>query len=172
MKKFLTLSCAFLIIAVIAVGCNNKKTNTEIDNTDNTFNTTWDKVKKDYEEIENEAKNEIKDDKNITKEEIQSLVNTIETKYDSLKNGINKDNENDAKELYKAASKIEEISKVDGKKVDHEIVTLSENAKKFVKHYYGEENDIDKITNDLTTAINNVKNYTDEKWQEFLDLFK
>lgn len=182
MKRFLTLSLTFLIIAMIAVGCTNKDTDNDnieddiqndVEKFEGTISTSWNDVKADYDKIDAEVKEEVEDDYKVTKEDVQDLVNTIETKYDKIKDGITEDNEEDAKGLYRAAQKIQEIAKVDGQKVDHEIVTLSENAKALVKHYYGEaEEDFSTVKEDFTTGIDKIKNYTEEEWQKFLDLFK
>ena len=182
MKKFLTLSLTFLIVAILAVGCTNKDTNDDnieddINNDVETFEgniyRSWNEVKADYDSIDAEVKEEVESQDKVTKAEVQDLVNTIETKYDKIKDGITEDSEDDAKELYRAAQKILEIAKVDGQKVDHEIVTLSENAKALVKHYYGEaDDDFSTVKENFTSGIDKIKNYTEDEWQKFLDLFK
>lgn len=183
MKKFLKLTFAFLFVAVLLVGCGNtNNVDDEIEEDDVTddvelFNgdikKSWNDVSNDYDIIDTEVKNEITEDHKITKEEIQGLVTTIENKSQTLKDGITDDNEKDAKDLYRAAAKIEAIAKVDGKAVDHEIVALSRNAKALVKHYYGEaEDDFTTVSDDFKTGINKIKNYTEDEWNKFLDLFK
>ena len=178
MKKIITLSFLFIFMLFITTGCNNNKVDdTDIDepNEYEIFNgnidKSWDEVKDEYDSIELEAKREMNNKNNITIDEIKELENTIYEKYQNLKNGINTDNEKDAKELYKAASKIEEIPNINNKNISHEVITLSYNAKSLIKHYYGEGNeDFSNIKNSFEEGINNIKNYTDEKWQEFLDL--
>lgn len=178
MKKFLTLSLTFLIVAILAVGCTNKDTdedniNNDIETFEGNIYKSWNDVKADYDKIDAEVKEEVESQDEVTKAEVQDLVNTIETKYDKIKDGITEDNEDDAKELYRAAQKILEIAKVDGQKVDHEIVTLSENAKALVKHYYGEaDDDFSTVKENFTSGIEKIKNYTEDEWQKFLDLFK
>ena len=138
-----------------------------------TLDKSWDEVKDDYEAIELEAKREISQMNDIEVNDIKSLENTIEEKYKNIKNGINEDNEEDAKDLYKSAIKIEEISKRNNKNINHELVTLSQDSKSLIKHYYGEaEDDFTNVKNSFELRIENIKNYTEDKWQEFLDLLK
>ncbi len=185
MKKIFTISFVLIITLFITSGCNNKKVkDTDIDDTsmdeitnyemfNGNIDKSWDEVKDDYEAIELEAKREISQMNDIEVNDIKSLENTIEEKYKNIKNGINEDNEEDAKDLYKSAIKIEEISKRNNKNINHELVTLSQDSKSLIKHYYGEaEDDFTNVKNSFEAGIENIKNYTEDKWQEFLDLLK
>lgn len=190
MKKFIILSITFIFTILFVTGCNyNKVNDTNIDDTninnadideDNNYemfngsiDKSWDEVKDDYEAIELEAKREVGKMNDITLDDIKSLENTIEQKYQNIKNGINDETEDDAKELYKAAIKIEEISKRNNKNVNHELITLSQDSKSLIKHYYGEANDdFTNVKNSFESGIENIKNYTEDKWQEFLDIIK
>ena len=183
MKKFLTITFSILLITIILTGCDKKVDDTDIDE-DNEIedsarkftgeiNTSWDEVEDDYDNIELEAKREVSNMNNVTTNDIKELTNTIQTKYASVKNGITDDNENDAKELYKVSIKLQEIAKKDGTRVDHEITTLAENAEALVKHYYGKaDKDFDNVKEDFESGLENIKDYAEDKWQEFVDLLK
>ena len=183
MKKFLTITFSILLITILLTGCNKKVDDTDIDE-DNKIensvrgftgeiNTSWDEVEEDYDNIELEAKREVADMNNITTNDIRELTNIIQTKYATVKNGITADNENDAKELYKASIKLQEIAKKDGTRVNHEITTLAENAEALVKHYYGKaDKDFNSVKDDFESGLENIKDYAEDKWQEFVDLLK
>ena len=101
------------------------------------------------------------------------LLNTIQTKYTTIRNGITADNESDAKELYKASIKLQEIANKDGVRVNHEVTRLAENGEAMVKQFYGEaEDDFDDLKEDFENGLESIKNYTEDKWQEFMDLLK
>ena len=183
MKKIITLSVLFMTIITLLSGCMNKnvdstdinenETNNEVEMFNGEINTFWNDVKDDYDQIELEAQREIESMDNIKTDDIKNLEKIIETNYKKLKNGINKDNEEDAKELYKAATKIEILSKKNNNNINHELVTLSKNAKKLVKHYYGEaDTDFSTVKNDFEQGIENIKNYTEDKWEEFVNMIK
>lgn len=183
MKKIFTLSFAFLTVILLSSGCMNKNVDsTDIDETknenevemfDGEINTFWNDAKSDYDEIELEAKRETEQIKDVTTDDIKSLEKTIETNYKKIKNGITKENEQEAKELYKAATKIELLAQKDGVSIDHELVTLSRNAKSLVRHYYGEaDKDFSTVKNDFEQGIENVKNYTEDKWQDFVNMIR
>ena len=179
MKKFLTVALSIFLLTITLTGCGNKVDDTDI-NDDNTvkrfrgnINTSWDEVEDDYNAIELEAREEVRNNKNITTDDIRNLTNTIQTKYQIIRNGITDDNEDDAKELYRSSIKLQEIAKKDDKRVQHEVTTLAENAEAMVKQFYGEaEDDFDDLKEDFENGIDNIKNYTIDKWQEFMDLLK
>lgn len=178
MKKILTLSFSFIIMLLLITGCNNKKVddtdineNTSYEMFSGNINKSWDEVKNDYNNVELEAKREINSLNTVTIDDLKEIENTIETKYQNLKNGITEDNEDDAKELYKAAIKIQELAKRNNNNKNHELIDLSNNAKSLIKHYYGEaDDDFSNVKNSFEAGIENIKNYTEDKWQEFLNL--
>jgi len=183
MKKILTITFSILISLVLLTGCNNKvddtdindeeKQNESIQGFDGNINTSWDEVSDDYNAIELEAREEVRNNNNITTDDVKTLTNTIDTKYTTIRNGITSDNEDDAKELYRASIKLQEIAKKNGTRVDHEVTTLAENGEAMVKHFYGEaENSFDDLKNDFENGLESIKNYTEDKWQDFMDLLK
>lgn len=183
MKKFLNITFSLLFIIILLTGCGNKVDDTDIDNEDEIeesiqgfdgdIDTSWDEVSDDYNSIELEAREEIRNNSNITADDVRELANTIQTKYTTVKNGITSDNENDAKELYRASIKLQEIAKKDGVRINHEVTTLAENGEAMVKQFYGKTNDnFDDLKEDFERGIENIKNYTEDKWQEFMDLLK
>ena len=183
MKKFLTITFSLLVAFVILTGCNNKVDDTDIDNDDEIeestqgfdgdVDTSWDEVSDDYNAIELEAREEIRNNDNITADDVRALANTIQTKYTTVRNGITSDNEDDAKELYRASIKLQEIAKKDGTRVEHELTTLALNGEAMVKQFYGEaEDDFDDLKEDFENGLESIKGYTEDKWQEFMDLLK
>lgn len=180
MKKFLGLTISILLTTIILTGCDNKVDDTDIDEDNVTdsaegftgeINTSWDEVEDEYDEIELEAKREVSDMDNVTTDDVKTLANTIQTKYATVKNGITADNEADAKDLYKASIKLQEIAKKDGERVDHELTTLALNGEAMVKQFYGEaEEDFDDLKEDFENGIDSIKDYAEDKWQEFVDL--
>ena len=183
MKKFLTISFSLLVVFVILTGCNNKVDDTDIDDDDEIeestqgfdgdIDTSWDEVSDDYNAIELEAREEVRNNDNITADDVRTLANTIQTKYTTVRNGITSDNEDDAKELYRASIKLQEIAKKDGTRVEHEVTHLALNGEAMVKQFYGEaEDDFDDLKEDFENGLESIKDYTEDKWQEFMDLLK
>lgn len=183
MKKFLTITFSMLFTIILLTGCGNKVDDTDIDNEDEIeesiqgfdgdIDTSWDEVSDDYNAIELEAREEIRNNDNITADDVRTLINTIDTKYTTIRNGITSDNENDAKELYRASIKLQEIAKKDGTRVEHEVTTLALNGEAMVKQFYGEaEDNFDDLKEDFENGLESIKGYTQDKWQEFMDLLK
>ena len=181
MKKFLNITFSLLFIIILLTGCGNKVDDTDIDNEDEIeesiqgfdgdIDTSWDEVSDDYNAIELEAREEIRNNDNITADDVRTLINTIDTKYTTIRNGITSDNENDAKELYRASIKLQEIAKKDGARVDHEVTALALNSEAMVKQFYGEaEDNFDDLKEDFENGLESIKGYTQDKWQEFMDL--
>ena len=184
MKKFFIITISFLTITLVLSGCGNNKVNdTDIDDErqmnnsvegfNGEINSSWAEVEDEYNALEIEAKREVDEMDDITKNDIKELTDTIRTKYEVVKNGINENNKEDAKELYKASIKLQEIAKKDGTRVNHEITTLAENGEALIKHYYGEaDRNYSDVLDEFKDVLDNIKDYTDEKWNEFLDLIK
>ena len=183
MKKFLTITFSLLVVFVILTGCNNKVDDTDIDEDDEIeestqgfdgdIDTSWDEVSDDYNAIELEAREEVRNNDNITADDVKTLANTIDTKYRTIRNGITPDNEDDAKELYRASIKLQEIAKKDGTRVEHEVTHLALNGEAMVKQFYGEaEDNFDDLKEDFENGLKSIKDYTEDKWQEFMDLLK
>lgn len=179
MKKFLTIAIV-LSILFISSGCMNKKVddtdindNDEVEMFDGEINIFWNDVKNDYEKIEVESEREAENMDNVDYKYIKNLENNIETNYAEIKDGIDNNNEESAKEIYKSASLIEQLNKKDNVNINDELLTLSNNSKKLVKHYYGEaDEDFTTVKNNFEKGIENIKNYTEDKWQEFVDMIK
>ena len=183
MKKFLTITFSILFTIILLTGCGNKVDDTDIDNDeeieestqgfDGNIDTSWDEVSDDYNAIELKAREEIRNNDSITADDVRSLANTIQTKYTTIRNGITSDNESDAKELYKASIKLQEIAKKDGVRVNHEVTRLAENGEAMVKQLYGEaEENFDNLKEDFENGLESIKDYTQDKWQDFMDLLK
>lgn len=184
MKKFLSLTFSVLVITLLLSGCGKDKVNdTDIDDNrtmnnsiegfSGNIDTSWDEVEDEYNAVEIEAKREVDEMDDITASDVKALTDTVRTKYQNLKNGINENNKEDAKELYKSAIKLKEIAKKDGKRVDHDVATMAEDGIELVKQYYGEANrNFDDVVDEFENVLYNIKDYTEEKWNDFLDLIK
>ena len=183
MKKYLTIIFSILFTIILLTGCNNKVDDTDIDNEDEIEESTqgfdgdidisWDEVSDEYNAIELEAREEVRNNDNITADDVRELANTIQTKYTTIRNGITSDNENDAKELYKASIKLQEIANKNGTRAQHEVTNLAENGEAMVKQLYGEaEDNFDDLKEDFENGLESIKDYTLDKWQDFIDLLK
>ena len=183
MKKILTITFSLLFSIVLLTGCNNKVDDTNIDKDkeieestqgfDGDIDKSWDEVSDDYNAIELEAREEVRNNDNIKADDVRSLANTIQTKYITVRNGITSDNEEDAKELYRASIKLQEIAKKDGVRVNHEVTQLAENGEAMVKQLYGKaEENFDDLKEDFENGLESIKDYTLDKWQDFMDLLK
>lgn len=169
--KILTILC--LIITIINLtGCKT------IDKTTNEFTgkveIAWEDVKSDFSNIANNITNDTTLN-NPTSDNLKQLTQTIQTGYEKIKNGITKDNNEEAKKVYEAASKLEYIENNARNINDEErkALELGKKAKQLVMHYYGNgEGNYNDIVNDFNNRLNTVKSFTDEKWNTLIEHLK
>lgn len=169
--KILTILC--LIITIINLtGCKT------IDKTTNEFTgkveIAWEDVKSDFSNI---TSNITKDTtlNNPTSDNLKQLTQTIQTGYEKIKNGVTKDNNEEAKKVYEAASKLEYIENNARNINDEErkALELGKKAKQLVMHYYGNgEGNYNDIVNDFNDRLNTIKSFTDEKWNTLIEHLK
>lgn len=194
MKKIFTLCVCMLLAGSMMAACGTKNSdknqtnmNSEVIGTSDSnmsstggiemfsgnIGTKWNEAKTDYETLETEAKTELDKQKNISKEDVNQLIKTVEDDYAKLKNGIDDSNKDTAKEMYKAAHKLELLGERNATAKDNEIVKIGAHAKEYIRHLHGEgERNFSDVTNDIETGFNNVKNFTEDAWNDFLNMFK
>lgn len=138
-----------------------------------TINKKWNDVKKDYTELETTAKEEIDESGKVTREEIEKLVTEIESGVDELKNGITDSNEDTARRVYKNAHKLELLAERGENDATKELKGLAKNTKALVKQYYGEaDDDYNTVSEAVTSGLSKIRNFSDDIWNAFIDLFK
>lgn len=196
MKKIISL-CACLLLAG-SVLCSCGKNNANTTKSSNNMNASggasvtsaqsssngvelftgnvgskWNEAKTDYQKLENEAKTEVDKQKNVTKEQVNKLIETVKTDYAKLKNGITADNKQTAQEMYKAAHKLELLGERNETAKDSEIVRIGTHAKEYIRHLHGEgDRNFSDVTNDIETGFNKIGNFTEDVWNDFLNLFR
>ncbi|MBR0466509.1 MAG: hypothetical protein IJJ40_03335 [Clostridia bacterium] len=185
MKKLLSIVLALGLIFTFAA-CGNKEDQdynsetssmSEPENTVKGFSGTigkkWDSVKDDYAKLETEAKSEIDENKKVTREEINTLVNEIESGMKELENGITDSNEETAKKVYKDAHKLELLAERGETDASKELKNLAKNAKALVKQYYGvADDDYDTVREAVEGSLKKIKNFTNDIWDAFINLFE
>ena len=164
MKKWLSLFVVVLALFVCVTGCGeNTKAGLEKD---------WESVKDEYTKIEEDAQKELDKMEEVSQEEIEELVKTVKEKYAEVKDGVTKENEEVAKELYKAAHELELLSEKSKDAIESEAVTLGKDAKEFVKDHYSDvEKDFDKVKENIEAGVKSIEQFTEEQWNNFLGLF-
>ncbi|MGN0114354.1 MAG: hypothetical protein ACI396_03430 [Acutalibacteraceae bacterium] len=197
MKKIFSLCVCMLLAGSILSGCGKNSANTgrtnmnssngsaAVTNAQSNSNgngiemftgnvgTKWNEAKTDYQKLENEAKTELDKQKNVTKEEVNKLIDTVKDDYAKLKNGIDENNKQTAQEMYKAAHKLELLGERNETAKDSEIVRIGTHAKEYIRHLHGEgERNYSDVATDIETGLNKIGNFTEDVWNDFLNLFR
>ena len=197
MNKIFSLCVCMLLAGSILSGCgnnnaNNGNTNANANNSSaavtsaqsnsngngiemftGNVGTKWNDVKTDYQKLENEAKAELDKQKSVTKEEVNRLIKTVKDDYAKLKNGIDENNKQTAQEMYKAAHKLELLGERNETARDSEIVRIGTHAKEYIRHLHGEGNrNFGDVTSDIETGLNKIGDFTEDVWNDFLNLFR
>ena len=127
----------------------------------------WDDVKDDFDQIDQDVAN------NTSKQDVKALTQTILDGYDKIKEGITQDNQEEAKKVYEAASRLEYIEKNTDQKLsseEKEILELGKKTKTLMMYYYGNgEGVFQDAVDDVENGIDRVKSFTEEKWNDFKD---
>ena len=123
--------------------------------------------KDDFDQIDQDVEND------TSKQDVKALTQTILDGYDKIKEGITQDNQEEAKKVYEAASRLEYIEKNTDQKLsseEKEILELGKKTKTLMMHYYGNgEGVFQDAVDDVENGIDRVKNFTEEKWNDFKD---
>ena len=170
MKKII-IYLFLMIFAFTLTGCR------QVDKTANNFKgdieIAWDDVKDDFNDIDQNIKKDTTYVSNIKGDDIQELTKTIQEGYDKIKGGVTQDNQEEAKKIYEAASRLEYIEKNTDQKLSNEekeILELGKKTKTLMMHYYGNgEGVFQDAVDDVENGIDRVKNFTEEKWNDFKD---
>ena len=160
-----------MIFAFTLTGCR------QVDKTANNFKgdieIAWDDVKDDFNDIDQNIKKDTTYVSNIKGDDIQELTKTIQEGYDKIKGGVTQDNQEEAKKVYEAASRLEYIEKNTDQKLsseEKEILELGKKTKTLMMYYYGNgEGVFQDAVDDVENGIDRVKNFTEEKWNDFKD---
>lgn len=187
MKKFLSIALSVLLLAGIFAGCGEKTDNEskpndssesyESEDTVKGFSGTvsrkWDDVKDDFLSLENAAEAEVGAITTISRADIENTVREMKEDLKELENGVDRDNEEKAKEVYKDAHKLEVMAKKGDTDASKEFKNLAKNTKALVKQYYGvADDDYETVRGAVKESIDKVGDFTDDIWNAFLDLFK
>ena len=123
--------------------------------------------KSDFDQIDQDVEND------TSKQDVKALTQTILDGYDKIKEGITQDNQEEAKKVYEAASRLEYIEKNTDQKLsseEKEILELGKKMKTLMMHYYGNgEGVFQDAVDDVENGIDRVKSFTEEKWNDFKD---
>ena len=112
---------------------------------------------------------------NFKGDDIQELTKTIQEGYDKIKGGVTQDNQEEAKKIYEAASRLQYIEENTDKKLTEEqkqVLELGKSMKTLMMHYYGNgDGDYDGAVDDVEQGLENIKGYTEDKWNDFKKQF-
>lgn len=183
MKKYLKTLFLISLCCVTLTGCSRNRTN---DNENDTSGNNgqfggdiaimWDDVKDDFDKINDDVENNTDYLNSLTKDDITSLTTTIQNGYEKIKNGVTEDNQEEAKKVYEAAAKLEYLAKKGKDKLtdeEKEVLELGEKTKALMMHYYGNgEGNYNDAVDDVESAFDRVKNFTDDKWEELKSKFE
>lgn len=166
LKKYI-ITLLIMLFSFSLTGCRNQnKTNGFQGNVE----IAWNDVKDDFNQIDEKVK------KDSSSYDIKQLTQTILDGYEKIKDGINQDNQEEAKKIYEAASRleyIEENTKQELSSEEKEILELGKKTKKLMMHYYGNgEGVFQDAMDDVENGIDDIKNFTEEKWDSFKDKLK
>lgn len=159
MTLILLITCTFTL-----TGCRNQTTDSGFKGN---VEIAWDDVKDDFDQIDQDVEND------TSKQDVKALTQTILDGYDKIKEGITQDNQEEAKKVYEAASRLEYIEKNTDQKLsseEKEILELGKKTKTLMMYYYGNgEGVFQDAVDDVENGIDRVKNFTEEKWNDFKD---
>lgn len=173
MKRYIITLILLITCTFTLTGCRNQTTDSGFKGN---VEIAWDDVKDDFDQIDQDVENDTskQDVKNDTsKQDVKALTQTILDGYDKIKEGITQDNQEEAKKVYAAASRLEYIEKNTDQKLsseEKEILELGKKTKTLMMHYYGNgEGIFQDAVDDVENGIDRVKNFTEEKWNDFKD---
>ena len=164
MKRYIITLILLITCTFTLTGCRNQTTDSGFKGN---VEIAWDDVKDDFDQIDQDVEND------TSKQDVKALTQTILDGYDKIKEGITQDNQEEAKKVYAAASRLEYIEKNTDQKLsseEKEILELGKKTKTLMMHYYGNgEGIFQDAVDDVENGIDRVKNFTEEKWNDFKD---
>lgn len=164
MKRYIITLILLITCTFTLTGCRNQTTDSDFKEN---VEIAWDDVKDDFDQIDQDVEND------TSKQDVKALTQTILDGYDKIKEGITQDNQEEAKKVYEAASRLEYIEKNTDQKLsseEKEILELGKKTKTLMMYYYGNgEGVFQDAVDDVENGIDRVKNFTEEKWNDFKD---
>ena len=164
MKRYIITLILLITCTFTLTGCRNQTTDSGFKGN---VEIAWDDVKDDFDQIDQDVEND------TSKQDVKALTQTILDGYDKIKEGITQDNQEEAKKVYEAASRLEYIEKNTDQKLsseEKEILELGKKTKTLMMHYYGNwEGIFQDAVDDVENGIDRVKIFTEEKWNDFKD---
>ena len=164
MKRYIITLILLITCTFTLTGCRNQTTDSGFKGN---VEIAWDDVKDDFDQIDQDVEND------TSKQDVKALTQTILDGYDKIKEGITQDNQEEAKKVYEAASRLEYIEKNTDQKLSNEekeILELGKKTKTLMMYYYGNgEGVFQDAVDDVENGIDHVKNFTEEKWNDFKD---
>lgn len=172
MKKII-IYLFLMIFAFTLTGC--RRADETANNFKGDIEIAWDDVKDDFNDIDQNIKKDTTYVSNIKGEDIQELTKTIQEGYDKIKGGVTQDNQEEAKKVYEAASRLQYIEENTDKKLtdkQKQVLELGKSMKTLMMHYYGNgDGDYDGAVDDVEQGLENIKGYTEDKWNDFKKQF-
>ena len=162
MKRYIITLIILITCTFTLTGCRNQTTDSGFKGN---VEIAWDDVKDDFDQIDQDVEND------TSKQDVKALTQTILDGYDKIKEGITQDNQEEAKKVHAAACRLEYIGKnTDQKLSSEEKGILEKKTKTLMMHYYGNgEGIFQDAVDDVENGIDRVKNFTEEKWNDFKD---
>lgn len=173
MKKIIIY--LFIILSPFTLtGC--RKVDESANNFKGDIEIAWDDVKDDFSGIDQNIKKDSSYVSNITGEDIQELTKTIQEGYDKIKEGVTQDNQEEAKKVYEAASRLQYIEENTDKKLtdkQKQVLEIGKSMKTLIMHYYGNgDGNYDGAVDDVEQGLQNIKDYTEDSWNDFKKAFE
>lgn len=103
MKRYIITLILLITCTFTLTGCRNQTTDSGFKEN---VEIAWDDVKDDFDQIDQDVEND------TSKQDVKALTQTILDGYDKIKEGITQDNQEEAKKIYEAASRLEYIEKI------------------------------------------------------------
>ena len=111
MKRYIITLILLITCTFTLTGCRNQTTDSGFKGN---VEIAWDDVKDDFDQIDQDVEND------TSKQDVKALTQTILDGYDKIKEGITQDNQEEAKKVYAAASRLEYIEKNTDQKLSSE----------------------------------------------------
>ena len=111
MKRYIITLILLITCTFTLTGCRNQTTDSGFKEN---VEIAWDDVKDDFDQIDQDVEND------TSKQDVKALTQTILDGYDKIKEGITQDNQEEAKKIYEAASRLEYIEKNTDQKLSNE----------------------------------------------------
>ena len=166
MKRYIITLILLITCTFTLTGCRNQTTDSGFKEN---VEIAWDDVKDDFDQIDQDVEND------TSKQDVKALTQTILDGYDKIKEGITQDNQEEAKKIYEAASRLQYIEENTDKKLTDEqkqVLELGKSMKTLMMHYYGNgDGDYDGAVDDVEQGLENIKGYTEDKWNDFKKQF-